>query len=131
MFSSCTFENKDSTIGNYLGRLQQHTVNTIHSSSLAFIPTGYIKPEQESIIKKPADTIVSTNNGIDNRLQASASTPEQVKTALTKSGLNNPNNFDQGDNSQANKALQIYAETRNQPAKTQLENMISRVDYYA
>ena len=59
------------------------------------------------------------------------STPEQVKTALTKSGLNNPNNFDQGDNSQANKALQIYAETRNQLAKTQLENMISRVDYYA
>ncbi|MDD2737695.1 MAG: hypothetical protein PHR94_02055 [Methylomonas lenta] len=106
-------------------------MNTIHSSSLAFIPTGYIKPEQESIIKKPADTIVSTNNGIDNRLQASASTPEQVKTALTKSGLNTPNNFDQGDNSQANKALQIYAETRNQPAKTQLENMISRVDYYA
>lgn len=131
MFSSCTFENKDSTIGNYLERLQQHTVNTIHNSSLAFIPTGYIKPEQESVIKKPADTIFSTNNGIDNRLQASASTPEQVKTALTKSGLNNPNNFDQGDNSRANKALQIYAENRNQPAKTQLENMISRVDYYA
>jgi hypothetical protein len=131
MFSSCTFENKDSTIGNYLERLQQQTVNTIHSSSLAFIPTGYIKPEQESVIKKPADTIVSSNYGIDNRLQAPASTPEQVKTALTKLGLNNQDDFNQGDNTRSNKALQAYAETLNQLTQTQLENMISRVDYYA
>lgn len=131
MFSSCTFENKDSTIGNYLEHLQQHTVNTIHSSSLAFIPSGYVKPEQEVVVNKPANAVVSNDNGVNNRLQSPASTPEQVKTALTKSGLNNQDNFNQSDNTRTNKALQTYAETRNYSLQTQLENMISRVDYYA
>jgi hypothetical protein len=106
-------------------------VNTIHSSSLTFTPTGYVKPEQESFSKKPVNTVVSSDNSGNKRIPTSISTPEQVKTALSKSGLNKQDTFNPGDNTRTNKALQTYAETRNQPAQTQLETLISRVDYYA
>ncbi|MCK9605341.1 MAG: hypothetical protein M0R33_02700 [Methylomonas sp.] len=108
-------------------------MNTIHSSSLTAYPAGFIKPEQDRFTQKPAGTDASDKQATDvpGRLEAPASTPEQIKTALATSGFNQQNNFSQSDDTRSNKALQAYNQTREQANQLRLENLITRVDYYA
>lgn len=108
-------------------------MNTIHSSSLATYSTGPIKPEQSSLASKQVRAGATDTQGESQkqRPEAAASTPEQIKTALAKTGLNNTADFASDGNTRANKALQTYNRTRDQVLQTQLENSISRVDYYA
>ncbi|WAR43906.1 hypothetical protein [Methylomonas rapida] len=101
-------------------------MNTIHSSSLAFYPTGYLKPEQDSLNKKQAP--LDEPNPLN--LNLPAWTPEQIQKAMASAGLNKHNDFSQEANTRTNRAVQAYHQTRDQPIQAQLENIISRVDYY-
>lgn len=108
-------------------------VNSIHSSSLAYIPAGPTRPEQESFAKKnpqpPASDNLTSPDAQRNLLPAS--TPEQIQKALAQSGFDNEGGLSQNQNPRAQKALQSYVDNRNQAMQVQLESVISRVDYYA
>jgi hypothetical protein len=108
-------------------------VNTIHSSSLTAYPTGFIKPEQERLTQKPARPDASNPQTPDftARLQAPASTPEQIKTALSQMEFNQQQNFSQDGEARPNKAIQAYNQSRELANQQRLENLITRVDYYA
>lgn len=105
-------------------------MNTIHSSSLAFYPAGYIKPEQDSLNTKQARP-VAFDEQKQKQENLPASTPEQIKAAIANVGLKKEEGFSQESNTRINRALQAYNQTRDQPIQTQLENIISSVDYYA
>lgn len=103
---------------------------TIHNSSLAAQPVGFTQPNPASLNKKPA-SFPAANDQNNNGQGPSASTPEQIQAAIAQTGLTEEGNFSQESNRRANQALQAYNQTRNQPIQAQLENIISRVDYYA
>lgn len=104
-------------------------VITIHNSSLASQPVGFSQPQRTSLDNKPTPPAANEQN---NSIQAPpASTPEQIQAAVAQIGLTKEDNFSQENNRRTNQALQAYNQTRNQPVQTQLENIISRVDYYA
>jgi hypothetical protein len=131
-FTSCTFASKDSTIGQYFNYVNNRLVNSIHSSSLAAHQTGYIRPARDSLNQTQAknEATVSVKH-TENIAEIQASTPEQIQNALTKTGLNRPGSFFEHNTPRSNKALQAYAQTSEQLNQTQLENIISHVDYYA
>ena len=108
-------------------------MNTIHSSSLTAYPTGYVKPEQDRFTQKQAGADASDKQATDfpRRLEAPASTPEQIKNALATSGFNQRASFSQDGETRPNKAIQAYSQTRAQANQQQLESLITRVDYYA
>jgi hypothetical protein len=108
-------------------------VNIIHSSSLAAYPAGYIRPERDTAVqtRAPAQKAAKPSAVIEQGLEASASTPEQVKTALIKSGLNSSDNGAQYQDNRTQKALQAYSQTREQLNQNKLDNLITRVDYFA
>ena len=106
-------------------------MNTIHSSSLAWYRTGYIKPEADRFDKNSLKTVETDAASSKNQQTVArpASTPEQIKTALAKADLIN-NSYNQPENSRAAKALMAYTETRNQPIQTQLSNSFTSVDIF-
>jgi len=102
-------------------------VITIHNSSLASQRVGFSRPTSTAV-NNGASTVNDQNNpGPD----ASASTPDQIQAAIKQTGLPTDANFPQESSRRANQALQAYNQTRNHPIQAQLENLISRVDYYA
>ncbi len=105
-------------------------MNTIHSSSLAFYPTGYTKAGQDSLNKNQAQSNAASEQSAP-RQDLLASTPEQIKTALARIGFDKKDNFSQGNNARSNQAVQAYQQTQDQVMQSELENMISRVDTYA
>lgn len=133
MFASCTFASKDSTIGNYFSCTKHPLVNTIHSSSLAAHKTGYIRPAQDNLTQTQAKKDVESSYGQSDALQrdVQTSTPEQIQTALAQVGLNRQDSFFENTTARNVKALQAYTQTSEHINQTQLENIISRVDYYA
>ena len=108
-------------------------MNTIHSSSLAAYTAGYVKPEQDRFTQKPAGVQAKDKQTTDfpRRPEAPASTPEQVETALAKSGFNQRISLFQAGDTRSNKAIQAYNQTREQADQQRLENLITGVDYYA
>lgn len=106
---------------------------TIHSSSLAYRPAGYINTGQEAVNKNSANGVsnAKTNESIDSRNIQPASTPEQVKIAMDKLVINDAESYTQNGNPRNLKALQVYNKTRNQLVQTELESIVSHVDYYA
>lgn len=108
-------------------------MNTIHSSSLAAYPAGYIKPERDSFAQNQAPTKNSTlqANGLERRPETPASTPDQIKTALAEMRTDQSGSALQNQDNRTHKALQAYNETSEQLNQIKLENLISRVDYYA
>lgn len=108
-------------------------MNTIHSSSLAAYPSGYIKPEQDSLAKNRAQTNKTEilTKDFERRLESPASTPDQIKSALAKSNLEQSGMSMQNQDNRARKALQAYSQTHEQLNQNKLEGLISRVDYYA
>lgn len=116
-----------------LAVLINRLVNTIHSSSLAAHRPGYIRPAQDSLTQAQAK-----KNALSNFRQPEAkpaevepSTPEQIQKALAKVGLNRQDSFFENSTARNYKALQAYTQTSEHINQTQLENIISRVDYYA
>ena len=103
---------------------------TIHNSSLASIRNGYIKPEQLSVDKRQAQT-TSPEEQRKKEQGTQASTPDQIQAAITQTGLSKESNLSNENDRRTNIALKTYNQTRNQQAQAQLENIISRVDYYA
>lgn len=107
-------------------------MNTIHSSSLASYQTGYVRPARDSInrtqpLKDAGVTLGKTENSADNQ----ASAPETIRTALIQADLNRQVDVFENANPRNYKALQAYAQTNEQFNKTQLDNLITHVDYYA
>ncbi|MCQ8105026.1 hypothetical protein NP590_12995 [Methylomonas sp. SURF-2] len=108
-------------------------MNIIHSSSLAAYPVGFHKPEQDRFTQKPLqpDAFSQQATDVPNKAHAAASTPEQIKTALADAGLNPRNPDSQGGDANSNKAMQAYQQSSKLAGQQRLENLISRVDYYA
>ena len=108
-------------------------MNTIHSSSLAAYPTGFIKPEQDSLAKSRAQTNKAENltKDFERRLEAPASTPDQIKAALIESDREQSGMPMQNQDNKTRKALQAYSQAHEQLNQNKLEGLISRVDYYA
>jgi len=108
-------------------------VNTIHSSSLAAYPTGLIKPEQDSLAKNRPQINKSETpaNDFARRPEAPASTPNEIKSALDASNLKQADTSMQNYDNRTQKALQAYNQTSEQLNQNKLEDLISRVDYYA
>jgi len=103
----------------------------IHSSSLTSYAAGYLKAEQTGAGKNQNDAVnvpiaVAQSGG----QLVPASTPDQIKNALEKAGLSQEDGYSQS-NPKARKAVSAYNQIRDQAALTQLEQTITRVDYYA
>lgn len=107
-------------------------MNTIHSSSLASYPSGYIKPEQDSLAKNRVPIKIAENpvETIDRRPGKPASTPEQIRAALLASEMEQPSSLMQDLDNRTQRALQTYNQTREQLNQNKLEGLIARVDYY-
>ncbi len=102
---------------------------TIHNSSLAYIRTGYNSPEQTAIDRKQLQP-VSTDEQNKKNQRTAVSTPDQIQAAIAQTGLAKESNLSNENDRRTNLALSAYNQTRNQPVRAQLENIISRVDYY-
>lgn len=116
-----------------LAVLIHRLVNTIHSSSLAAHRPGYIRPAQESLTQTQAKKDARSNYRQPEAepAEVQTSTPEQIQTALAKVGLNRQDSFFENSTARNYKAVQAYTQTSEHINQTQLENIISRVDYYA
>jgi hypothetical protein len=107
-------------------------VTTIHSSSLSFQPSGYIKPDRLAFQPRPSvNPVANQTDANPGQQPAAASTPRQIQMAIEQSGLNNENEYPQTGNSRTAKALASYSQTRNQSAQSQVSSLISRIDLYA
>lgn len=108
-------------------------MNTIHSSSLAAYPTGYIKPEQDSLAKNRAQSSKTENpaKNFERSIEAPASSPDQIKSALAAIDMDQSGSSMQNYDNRTQKALQAYSQAREQLNQNKLEGLISRVDYYA
>jgi hypothetical protein len=104
-------------------------VNTIHRSSLAFRPAGFLQPETTVDVQNSS---TKTSDGAYASHEAGASsTPLQIKAALDSLGLNDVTTDKQAYDLRTTKALSIYLETRNQPMQTELSKLVSGIDLYA
>ena len=107
-------------------------MNTIHSSSLAAPKSGYIRPAQDSLTQTQAKkNAESSYKSEAEPREAQTSTPEQIQTALAKVGLTKQDGYFENTTTRTVKALQAYTQTSEHINQIQLENIISRVDYYA
>lgn len=109
-------------------------MNTIHSSSLAFYPVGYKYPQTGPTDAKPeqpraADAEAELKNR-QPQSQRQPSSTAQIEAALAEAELTietrNP-----PTNSRTLKALNAYAENRNQSVQAQLNQTLSGIDLYA
>ena len=108
-------------------------MNTIHSSSLATYPSGYIKPDQDRLAQNRLPIKIAENpvENIGRHPDRPASTPEQIKSALIASEVQPTDSSIQNFDNRTQRALQTYNQTREQLNQNKLEGLISRVDYYA
>lgn len=108
-------------------------MNSIHSSSLAFYPAGYIKPDTNAFDKNQGNQAVVDNEAGNERQtqKTPASTPKQIEAAITDAGLTIDNRYDQPTNARAAKALAAYTQTRNQPIQAQIADTFVGLDLFA
>lgn len=105
-------------------------VNTIHRSSLAFRPAGFLQPD--SAVNAPNSRSKIADGPYANYQEpTSSSTPGQIKAALESLGLNDTASDKQAFDLRTTKALAIYLETHNQPMQTELTKLVSGIDLYA
>lgn len=107
-------------------------MNTIHSSSLAFYPAGYIKPDANGFDKNSANPVDRQLEAESNRQRQGlpASSPKQIEAALADVGLAVGDKYAQPTDKRTAKALAAYNDTRSQPIQSRLAGMISGIDLY-
>jgi hypothetical protein len=110
-------------------------VNTIHSSSLAFYPVGYNKPQTRSADNTRIEEIAPGTNATGKERQNSSSPKTssitQIEAALTDNALTTINYSNQPTHIRTLKALTAYTETHNQQAQLRVAEIISGIDLYA
>lgn len=108
-------------------------MNTIHSSSLAFYPAGYIKPDASGFDKNSVNPVDQQLGAESNRQRQElpASSPKQIEAALADVGLALDGNNAQSTDKRTARALAAYNDTRSQPIQSRLAGMISGIDLYA
>jgi hypothetical protein len=107
-------------------------VNIIHSSSLAYSPAGF---------NKPVDTLAGKNGNTANNSggnypvkqantdNAKPSSTQQIASVISRYELPN-NTYNQPNNTFTQKALNAYAQNRNQLTQSQIKQSISGIDVY-
>ncbi len=108
-------------------------MNTIHSSSLAYQPAGYLKKPEAIAVNSKQASVPAVDNQTEQSPQqpSSASTPGQIRAALEDSGLIATSNNNQPTDVRAAKALAAYTQTRNQPIQTKIADSFYGIDLYA
>lgn len=105
-------------------------MNTIHRSSLAIRPAGFLQTEK-SVNGRNALSKISDEPFANDLEVTTSSTPGQIKAALKSLGLNDAPSDAQAFDLRTKKALAIYLETRNQPMQAELSKLVSGIDLFA
>lgn len=109
-------------------------MNIIHSSSLAYYPVAYNKPQSGRVDDNAIaaiDAVDSNPGGQRSEFNAQPSSTEQIKAALTDAGLSNDSAYNLPNNTRTQKALNAYTQNRNQTAQLRVADIISGIDLYA
>jgi hypothetical protein len=109
-------------------------VNIIHSSSLAYYPVAYSKPQPGRVDDAGTLAIDAGNSNPETKrseFNTRPSNTEQIKAALSDAGLSNDNRYSLPNKTRTQKALNAYTQNHNQAAQLRAAQIISGIDLYA
>ena len=102
----------------------------IHSSSLAFYPSGIKQPQSGKSSSAGEQKLIEKAKGDKSRLNEGVLTPEQLKKELGQiRTVNLTSHIDTLVNVRTQKALNAYTDTVNQPLHEQ-RAQITGIDFY-
>ncbi|OAI17460.1 hypothetical protein A1355_07385 [Methylomonas koyamae] len=106
-------------------------MNTIHSSSLAFYPTGYQKPSPDNAEQNRSRATLESNTGKPPAFVTKPSEPATIDSVLTKNPLGKNDEQDVIADPKARKALNAYSQTINQSNRQRVAELVTGIDLYA
>jgi len=104
-------------------------VNIIHSSSLAYNPVAYTKPQAENTAAQ--QTMVNSSQTPGSGLAIQASSTNHIQNVLNEAGLSNANQYSQSNNTWTQKAVNAYIQNDKLIAQLKISESISGIDLYA
>lgn len=107
------------------------SVNTIHSSSLAFYPAGYHKPRPSDAEQNPARTALESGTAKPPAVAARPSEPTAIDSILTSNPLIKTDEQGLIADPRARKALNAYSQTINQSNRQRVAELVTGIDFYA